>query len=188
LRGISTRRAAAVLASDREAFERLGYSAEDGDAPYSVTLTGPGGRRDLVLRLTPQGRIFGGNWGLELSTAEPVLPATARGLTARGRGVVKMSGVRFRARRGGDAADSQLAAALSADAELGGALTRVHFERILVEADGRPAIRHMGGSVVWVLFPPVVRATPLPEGQPEAIVAALDEFARAGERLGSGDP
>jgi len=32
----------------------------------------------------------------------------------------------------------------------------------------------MGGSVVWVLFPPIVRATPLPEGQPEALVAALD--------------
>jgi len=63
------------------------------------------------------------------------------------------------------------------------ALGRVHFERIAIAPDGRPSIRHMGGSVVWVLFPPIVRATPLPEGQPEALVAALDEFARAGERL-----
>jgi Protein of unknown function (DUF3156) len=183
LRGLSTRRAAAVLASDTEAFERLGYRAGDGDAPHSVTLAG--GRRDLVLRLTPEGRIFGGNWGLELSTAEPVLPSTARGLAARGRGVVKMQGVRFRA-RGGDESAARLAAALSADAELGEALGRVHFERIAVDPDGRPAIRHLGGSVVWMLLPPVVRATPLPEGQPEAMVAALDEFERAGERFADG--
>jgi Protein of unknown function (DUF3156) len=164
-------------------FERLGYRAGAGDAPHSVRLTGPGGRRDLILRLTPEGRIFGGNWGLEVSTAEALLPATARGLAARGRGVVKMQGVRFRARRGGDESASRLAAALSADAELGEALGRVHFERVTVEPDGRPAIRHLGGSVVWMLLPPVARATPLPDGQPEAMVAALDEFARAGERF-----
>ena len=51
-----------------------------------------------------------------------------------------------------------------------------------VEPDGRPVIRHMGGSVVWVLFPPLVRDTPLPDGQPEAMVRALDEFARAGRQ------
>ena len=44
-------------------------------------------------------------------------------------------------------------------------------------------IRHLGGSLVWFAFPPVRRATPLPPGQPEAIVAALEAFARAGERL-----
>jgi hypothetical protein len=38
-----------------------------------------------------------------------------------------------------------------------------------------------------MLLPPVVRATPLPDGQPEAIVAALDEFARADERIARGD-
>lgn len=173
-----------MLASDREVFERLGYRADDADAPCSLTLTGPGERRDLILRLVPEGRIFGGSWGLELSTAEPVLPATAHGLAARGRGVVKMRGVRFRARRGDDRSGSDLAAALTADAGLADALGRVHFERIAVDSDGCPAIRHMGGSVVWVLFPPLVRATPLPDGQPEAMVAALDEFARAGERLG----
>src|SRR4029079_9127496 len=42
LRGIRTRRAAAVLASDTEAFERLGYSAGEGDASHSATLTGAG--------------------------------------------------------------------------------------------------------------------------------------------------
>jgi hypothetical protein len=179
VRGRSARRAAGVLKSDIEAFARLGYRPREGDSTYSVVLAAPAGGRDLRLRLRDEGRVFGGNWGLELSTAEPVLPPTSRGLTARGRGVVRMRGVRFRA-RGRDEAASRLAAELSADAELGEALGEVHFERLAVEPDGRPVIRHMGGSVVWVLIPPLVRSTPLPAGQPEAMVRALDEFARAG--------
>jgi len=179
VRGRSARRAADVLKSDIEAFERLGYRPLEGDSAHSVVLAAPEGGRDLALRLQPEGRVFGGNWGLEVSTTEPVLPATGRGLSARGRGVVRMQGVRFRA-RGGEEAASRLAAELSADAELGKALSEVHFERIRVEPDGRAMIRHMGGSVVWVLVPPVVRATPLPAGQPEAMVRALAEFARAG--------
>jgi Protein of unknown function (DUF3156) len=181
MRGLSARRAAEVLRSDIAAFERLGYRSHAADSPYSVMLAAPEGRRDLALRLRPEGRVFGGNWGLELSTAEPVLPTTSRGLTARGRGVVRMQGVRFRA-RGGDHAASRLAAELSADARLGDALAEVHFERLAVEPDGRPVIRHMGGSVVWLLVPPVARTTPLPAGQPEAMVRALDEFARTGAR------
>jgi hypothetical protein len=184
LRGISRRRAAAVIESDIEVFERLGYRPLERPSPYSAMLAAPGGGRDLVLRLHPDGRIFGGSWGLELSTAEPVLPPTRQGLAARGRGVVRMQGVKFRARRGDDESASRLAAALSADAELGEALSAVHFERLAVEPDGRPVIRHMGGSVVWLLIPPVVRTTPLPEGQPEAMIAALDAFARAGRLLG----
>jgi hypothetical protein len=182
VRGLSTRRAGAVLKSDIEAFERLGYRPHEGDTPYAVMLAAPEGALQLALRLRPEGRVFGGNWGLELSTAEPVLPATSRGLTARGRGVVRMQGVRFRA-RGGDEAGSRLAAELSADAGLGKALAEVHFERLAVDPDGRPVIRHMGGSVVWVLIPPVVRTTPLPAGQPEAMVRALDEFARVARGL-----
>ena len=181
MRGLSVRRAADVLKSDIEAFERLGYRTHEGDSPYSVVLAAPEGGRDLALRLRPEGRVLGGNWGLELSTAQPALPATSRGLTARGRGVVRMQGVRFRA-RGGDDAATRLAAELSADAELGKALGEVHFERLAVDPDGRPVIRHMGGSVVWLLIPPVARTTPLPAGQPEAMVRALDEFARAGSR------
>lgn len=180
MRGLSRRRAAAVVESDIEEFERLGYRPLEKPSPYSVVLAAPGGGRDLALRLSPEGRVFGGNWGLELSTAEPVLPATSKGLSARGRGVVRMQGVRFRAHRG-DGEGSRLAAALSADAELGKALSAVHFERLAVEPDGRPVIRHMGGSVVWFLLPPVARTTPLPAGQPEAMVKALDAFARAGQ-------
>ena len=179
MRGLSARRAAAVLKSDIEEFERLGYRPHEGDSPYSVVLTAPEGGLDLALQLRSEGRVFGGNWGLELSTAEPVLPATRRGLAARGRGVVRMQGVRFRA-RGNDEAASQLAAELSADARLGKALADVHFERLAVEPDGRPVIRHMGGSVVWLLIPPMARTTPLPAGQPEAMVRALEEFTRAG--------
>jgi Protein of unknown function (DUF3156) len=182
LRGLSARRAAAVLRSDVEAFERLGYRPLEAGSKYEAVLAAPEGGRDLALRLRPEGRVFGGNWGLELSTAEPVLPTTSRGLTARGRGVVRMQGVKFRARRGDDEAASKLAAALSADPELGRELGRVHFERLTVEPDGRPVIRHMGGSVVWLLFPPVVRTTPLPPDQPRAMVRALDAITRAGER------
>jgi hypothetical protein len=43
----------------------------------------------------------------------------------------------------------------------------------------------MGGSVVWVLFPPFVRAVPLVPEQAEATVAALDAFAEAGKTLAS---
>jgi len=181
VRGLSARRAAAVLRSDVEAFERLGYQPQEGDSPYSVLLVAPEGAHDLALRLRPEGRVFGGNWGLELSTAQPVLPATSHGLTARGRGVVRMQGVKFRA-RGGDEAGARLADQLSAEDALAEALEEVHFERLAVDPEGRPVIRHMGGSVVWVLIPPIVRTTPLPAGQPEAMVRAVDEFARAGAR------
>jgi hypothetical protein len=182
VRRLSARRAAAVLKSDVEEFERLGYRPLEGGSAYSATLAAPPGGHDLALRLSPEGRVFGGNWGLELSTTEPVLPSTPRGLSARGRGMVRMQGVHFRA-RGGDEAAARLAEALSADAALAKALGEVHFERLAVDPDGRPVIRHMGGSVVWMLIPPVARATPLPEGQPKAMVRALDEFARAGARV-----
>ncbi|HEY1277790.1 MAG TPA: DUF3156 family protein [Thermoleophilaceae bacterium] len=181
MRGLSKRRAATTLRTDVEAFERLGYRSENGPSDFAVILRGGQGARDLRLELTGEGAVFGGNWGLEVSTAEPVLPATSGGLKARGRGVVRMQGVRFRA-RGGDEAAAQLAEALSSDASLAEAVARVHFERLFIAPDGRPVIRHIGGSVVWVLFPPIVRATPLPEGQPEEIVRALEAFAAAGGR------
>jgi hypothetical protein len=130
------------------------------------------------LRLTRDGRIVGGNYGLELSTEEPVLPPT-RGLSARGKGLVKMQGVRFRAKRG-DGAGAQLAERLGSDARLAELLGRVHFERIRVEPDGRPVIRHFGGSVVWVLFPPLVKRVPFVPDQVEATLAALGAFAAAG--------
>lgn len=124
------------------------------------------------------GRIFGGTYGLELSTADPVLPRT-RGLSARGKGVVRMHGVAFRAHRG-DEAGRRLAERLEADARLTGRLEQVHFERLRVEPDGRPVIRHMGGSVVWVLFPPLVRRIPLVDEQLRASVVALEAFAALG--------
>ena len=109
-----------------------------------------------------------------------MLPPT-RGLSARGKGVVKMKGVRFRPKRGDDAG-ARLAERLGADTRLGEALGQVHFEEIRVEPDGRPVIRHLGGSVVWVLFPPLIRRIPLVPEQVSATLAALDAFAAASSR------
>ena len=141
-------------------------------------LSTPAGGVPIRLQLTRDGRIFGGNYGLELATREPVLPPT-RGLSARGKGVVKMQGVRFRAKRG-DEAGRRLAEQLDADTRLGELLGGVHFERIRIEPDGRPVIRHLGGSVVWVLFPPLVKRVPLVPEQVDATLTALEAFAAAG--------
>jgi hypothetical protein len=92
-----------------------------------------------------------------------------------------MRGVRFRARRG-DAAGEQLATRLGADTALAEALAKVHFEEIRVEPDGRPVIRHLGGSVVWVLFPPIVKRVPLVPEQVDATLTAMKAFAAAGRR------
>jgi hypothetical protein len=138
-----------------------------------------GRRQDVQLRLHEDGRIFGGSLALEISTVRPVLPRTA-GLRARARGVVRTRGVSFSSRRG-DEPGGVLARRLEDDRALAEALSRVHFERVRVEPDGRPVIRHMGGSVVWVLFPPFVRAVPLTREQAKATLAALDAFAVAGE-------
>jgi hypothetical protein len=92
-----------------------------------------------------------------------------------------MKGVRFRAKRG-DAAGERLATRLGADAALAETLGKVHFEEIRVEPDGRPVIRHLGGSVVWVLFPPLIRRIPLVPEQVSATLAAIEAFAAAGRR------
>jgi hypothetical protein len=128
--------------------------------------------------MVQEGRIFGGTYALEISTAEPLLPPT-RGLSARGRGVVRQHGIAFRAHRG-DEAGRRLAARLESDRRLVERLGRVHFERIRVEPDGRPVIRHMGGSLVWILFPPVLKGIPLVPEQVDAAAAALEAFAAAG--------
>ena len=134
---------------------------------------------DVEIRMREEGRIFGGSFALEVSTARPVLPPT-RGLAGRARGALRMTGVAFRAKRG-DAAGAEVARALENDLRLVDALSLVHFEQVRVEPDGRPVVRHMGGSVVWVLFPPFVRAVPLVPQQAEAVVTALDAFAEAGK-------
>jgi Protein of unknown function (DUF3156) len=168
-----------VLALDDavESLGRAGYTEVERVSPLQARLSSPAGGASVRLEVTRDGRIFGGNYGLEFSTDEPVLPST-RGLSARGRGVVKMQGVRFRAKRG-DAAGTGLAERLGADAQLAERLAKVHFERIRVEPDGRPVIRHLGGSVVWVLFPPLVKRVPLVAEQVEATLAALEAFTAA---------
>ena len=186
MRRTAARRAATALAHDIEEFERLGYKPLGRSGDREAVLHAPRGGPDLALRLVPEGRFFGGSWALEVATAEPVLPATPLGLSARGRGVVRRQGVSFSA-RGADPGARRLAELLSADERLGAALGRVDFEALAVRPDGRPAIRHLGGSIVWVLFPPIVRATPLPPGQAEATARALEAFVAAGKQATKAD-
>jgi hypothetical protein len=133
--------------------------------------------------MVKEGRVFGGTYGLELATAEPVLPQTG-GLSARGRGLVRLRSVAFRARLRDDAG-RRLARRLESDGRLVSNLTRVHFERIRIEPGGRATIRHMGGSVVWVLFPPLVKQIPFVPEQAAASLQAIEAFAAAGDGMGT---
>jgi hypothetical protein len=159
---------------------RAGYTKVERTGPLEAHLSSPSGTLPIRLRIARDGRVFGGSYGLEVSSENPVLPPSG-GLSARGRGVVKMQGVRFRAKRG-DEAGGRLAQELTSNEALGEQLSRVHFERVRVDPDGRPVIRHLGGSVVWVLFPPVVRRIPLVPEQVEATIAALEAFRAASPR------
>jgi hypothetical protein len=177
--GIANRRAHALLGDNVDVFGRLGYRPQSRSRELEARLEpATPERRPLVLRMAREGRIFGGSYALEIAAAQPVLPATG-GLTARGRGVVRMSRVSFRPRRG-DADGRRLAERLGSDPRLSDALRAVHFERLRVQPDGRPVIRHMGGSLVWILFPPLVKTVPLVDAQAKATLDALDAFARAG--------
>jgi hypothetical protein len=176
--GPAHQRAIASLDDALERFREAGYAHAERLSPLQARLRSLEGRRPLGLVITREGRVFGGNYALEIATDEPVLPST-RGLSARGRGIVHMRGVSFRARRG-DEAGASLARRLANDSLLAERLGKVHFERIRVEPDGRPVIRHLGGSVVWILFPPIVRKIPLIATQVQATLAALEAFASVG--------
>ena len=167
-----------LLERNVEAFRRAGYREVERAAPLDVLLEGPPGATRVRARMAPQGRIFGGSYALEVTTAEPVLPRT-QGVSARPRGAVRLTRIAFRGRRG-DEEGGTLARRLEEHEALREALRKVHFERIAVEPDGRPVIRHMGGSVVWMLFPPLVRPVPLVDEQARAALDALETFARIG--------
>lgn len=176
--GPAHQRAVASLDDAIERLGRAGYSEVERVSPLEARLRSRSSRRPVRLRMTQEGKILGGNYALEISTDEPVLSPT-RGLSARGKGLVRMRGLRFRAKRG-DAAGRRLAERLGSDAHLAERLGLVHFERLRVESDGRPVIRHLGGSVVWVLFPPLVKQIPFVPEQVDATLAALDAFAAVG--------
>ena len=171
-------RAVSALDDAIERLGRAGYSQVERVGPLEARLRSSTGRSSIRLQMAQEGKIFGGNYALEISTDEPVLPPT-RGLSARGKGLVRMQGVRFRARRGrsGGEAARRAARLRRPPRRAAGA---VHFERIRVDPDGRPVIRHLGGSVVWVLFPPLVKRIPLVPDQVDATLAALEAFAAAG--------
>jgi Protein of unknown function (DUF3156) len=173
--GPARRRAVIALDDAIERFARAGYTEVERLGPLQARLRSSTGRPSVRLEMSQEGKILGGNYALEISTDKPVLPPT-RGLSARGKGLVRMRGVQFRAKRG-DPEGSRLAEGLGSDARLTERLGRVHFERIRIEPDGRPVIRHMGCSVVWVLFPPLVKQIPFVPEQVDATLAALDAFA-----------
>lgn len=175
--GPARRRAIVQLDRTVELFGQAGYAPDRRPDPLDARVRSSEGRL-LQLRMARDGRIFGGTYALEISSAKAVLPPT-RGVSARGRGVVKLAGISFHAKRG-DEAGRQLAERLGADERLVAALSAVHFERIRIEPDGRPVIRHLGGSLVWVAFPPLVKAIPLVPDQVRATLVALDAFAAAG--------
>ncbi len=167
------RRARETLRTNVEVFEGIGYREAGESTAGRVRMESDSGV-PIVLSFAMRGRVVGGSFGLEIAAAEPICPAT-RGLSARGRGVVKLARIDFKARKD-DAAGAALAERLNADATLQEALAAVHFERIRVEPDGRPVIRHIGGSVVWMLIPPLARGVPLVPEQAAATVEALEKF------------
>ena len=174
------KRAAAVLSEDVEAFGELGYREVGRRGPLEARLVADG-RPPLRLALRPTGgRIFGGTFALEVATDEPVLSRT-RGISARGIGAVRLRGFTFRARSDDDEG-RRLAERLTSDRLLARALSRVHFEQIRVDPTGRAVIRHMGGSLVWLLFPPLARPIPIVPEQIEATVSALEAFSGRGRR------
>lgn len=175
--GPARRRAASALEEAIERFGGAGYTEVERLDALGARLRSSSGRSPVRLQMTQEGKILGGNYALEISTDEPALAPT-RGLSARGKGLVRMRGVRFRARRG-DRDGRRLAERLSSDRQLADLLADVHFERIRVDPDGRPVIRHLGGSVVWVLFPPLVKQIPFVPGQVHATLAALEAFVQS---------
>lgn len=177
--GPARTRAIRALDQTVELFGRAGYDGVRRPDPLTATVTTAEGE-SLRLNMAKDGRVFGGTYALEISTGKPVLPAT-RGVSARGRGVVKLEGIAFRARRG-DEPGRRLAERLAADAELIDRLKAVHFERIRIDPDGRAVIRHLGGSLVWIAFPPLIKAIPLVPDQVRASITALESFANAGRR------
>ncbi len=178
--GPARTRAIRALDQTVELFARAGYDGVRRTDLLAATVSARNGR-SLRLDMAREGKVFGGNYALEISTAKPVLPVT-RGISARGRGVVKLAGITFHARRGDDAG-KRLAARLAAESELVEKLAAVHFERVRVDPDGRAVIRHLGGSLVWIAFPPLIKAIPLVPDQVKATDAALTAFARAGSRV-----
>jgi len=165
-------RAARELRDIADGFVADGYRIADDGERFRLERDGA---TPVCVGMARQGRIFGGSYPLEISTAEPVLPKT-HGLRGRPRGVVRLGGIDFHA-RSGDQIGRMLAARLERDERLQRALADVHFDRIRVEPDGRATIRHVGGGVVWMLFPPLVRPIPFIPEQRRATLAALEAFA-----------
>jgi len=178
--GRASKRAAAVLADVVKGFAAHGYRQTARSGPLEARLEADGRPALRLSMRSVGGRVFGGTFALEVATADALFPRT-RGVTARGRGVVRLRTIEFRGRSRDKEGDA-LARRLGEDERLVHAIADVHFERIRIDPDGRPALRHMGGSLVWFLFPPMTRPVPLVPAQVHATVRAMEAFAAAAYR------
>lgn len=183
MRGRRRAQAAGVLSASLDVLRQAGDREIDRLGPLDARLVAAD-RIPVHVRMVPAGKVFGGTVDLELATATPVLPRT-HGVAGRGRGVVRMRGISFRAAPR-DQAGQRVAARLEADPVLVQKLSAVHFQQVRVDPGGRAVLRHLGGCLVWILLPPVTRPVPLVVEQARAALAALEAFADTGVRMDSG--
>lgn len=139
------------------------------------------GWEPITLRMVSDGGRLGGSYALEAAATEPLFPVT-RGLRVRARGLVRLRAAYFRPRRG-DVPGQRLSIELRRDARILHHLQPLHWQRIRIEPDGTPVIRHMGGAVVWVVVPPMTRPVPLVPEQAQALGDMVEAFAGAARRL-----
>ena len=125
--------------------------------------------------MSQEGKILGGNYALEISTDDPVLPRT-RGLSARGKGLVRMRGVRFRAKRR-DAAGRKLAERLGSDALLAERLSLVGLTVTSTPAGAATFTRYVASAPTFFTFRVTVltpaRARIVTDGTLRAVGAAI---------------
>ena len=156
-------------------FEGIGYRESGESTAGRVRMESDAGPA-IVLSFAGRGRIVGGSFALEIAAAEPICPATS-GLERAWPRRRASSPASTSSRRAATRPGSSWPSVSNGSAPLQEALAAVHFERIRVEPDGRPVIRHMGGSVVWMLIPPLARGVPLVPEQARASVDALSAFS-----------